>query len=451
MRILLCLLALAVPHVWAANQASLSLKNSQYVSNGTAYYRDGAGRDNSSISLFLNRELKYRKSLTAKTQVKDEFSSTENWNYLDVYQAYGTYRVNGWQLSAGRKMETWSSSEEEWKQGVFQSRYMQNKLRPQMAGLTGAFASSSYKSFLWTVGVLPVFVPDLGCHFWVDNNKFASKNPWFLPPASGYRFNDTVNDIHYSVDKPSAGEVIRHPGFAAKVEHSGSQFGSRLAGAVKPVPQLLYGFPSLNRVVVGTNGDYMDLVVTPRVTYHWIASADMWSKFGKWDVTGGLTHDHPFGDKLPAGSTSQTFDPAWIWSVIGTRPLEIENFAAMRLKLGFLKIEGGLGKDRGEFARPVSKFEGRFQYDEAYLAGLAIPVRGLFKNALETEARVVYDRIQNGGTMSLVAGYAFNRDWRTDFEMDFLGLSGTDSQNETGFLSTYRANDRVSLGMSYVF
>lgn len=49
---------------------------------------------------------------------------------------------------------------------------------------------------------------------------------------------------------------------------------------------------------------------------------------------------------------------------------------AARVRLSFLKIIGGQGEDRGEFARQNSLFEGRFQYNEAYLAGVFWPIRG---------------------------------------------------------------------------
>lgn len=434
-----------------ANTASLRLQNSQYVSSGTNYYRDDASSNNSSLSLKIEQEKRWRKSFGAKVSIKDEYSATENWNYLNIYQSHFNIRLpENLALSAGRKIDTWSTTEDEWKQGVFQPRYMQNKLHPETAGLTGFFFSSSYQSYLWTVGVLPLFVPDLGCNFWVDNHHFTSKNPWFDPPAPTYRFRETSNDIHYSANKPSVEKVLANPGLTAKVENSRSEFGTRVAAAYKPVPQLLYGFPSLNRVVIGSTEDYLSVDVTPRVTYHWVGSMDAWRRMGQWTYTAGLTHDHPLKDKLKDGWTSQTFAPAWIWALSASRPLETEGSKAARIKFGFLKIDGGLGRDRGEFARTRTLFEGRFQYNEAYMAGLMFPVRGLLRSAIETEAKVVFDRIQNGGSIILSAGYSLNRDWRVDGEMDILGLLG-DRAEETGFFSTYRANDRVGMGMSYVF
>ena len=63
----------------------------------------------------------------------------------------------------------------------------------------------------------------------------------------------------------------------------------------------------------------------------------------------------------------------------------------------------------------------------------------------------LYDRKQNGGLFRLSSGLNFSRELRVALEMDFIGLLSTDAEVEGGFLSTYRANDRVGLGMSYVF
>lgn len=432
----------------AADTTALRLHNSQYVSSGTAFYREDAAANNASFSVHVQRDKRWRKSLGAKFNVKNEYSASENWNYINVYQAHGHVRIpGGISAQAGRKIETWSSGEDEWRLGSFQPRYMQNKLRPETAGLTGLFVSSAAGSFVWTAGVLPVHVPELGAHFWVRDHKFTSRNPWFDPPAPSYKFRGETNDIHYSVDKPPVTEIMANPGAVAKVERSFASFGTRLSAAYKPVPQLLLGFPSLNRVVIGSTNDYLDVAVTPEVIYHWVAGSDVWFRAGGWQFAGTVMHDRPVGNQLRDGWTSQTFDPAWIGTLSAARAV-LDGEA--KVKLGFIKIEGGRGRDRGEFAGERSLFEGRFQYDEAYLAAVAVPVRRLLPRLLQTEARVVYDRVQNGGYVTLAAGYDINRDWRLDAEADVLGLLG-DGEGEDGFFSTYRANDRMGMGMTYVF
>ncbi|NJL25261.1 MAG: hypothetical protein HC902_08835 [Calothrix sp. SM1_5_4] len=56
-----------------------------------------------------------------------------------------------------------------------------------------------------------------------------------------------------------------------------------------------------------------------------------------------------------------------------------------------------------------------------------------------------------GGVVSLAAGMNFTRELRADFELDILGLLEKSAQVKDGFFSAFRANDRVALGVSYVF
>ena len=48
-------------------------------------------------------------------------------------------------------------------------------------------------------------------------------------------------------------------------------------------------------------------------------------------------------------------------------------------------------------------------------------------------------------------GANLRRDLRVDAEVEFLGLIDDTAEIRDGFLSYYRSNDRVGLGVSYVF
>jgi hypothetical protein len=48
-------------------------------------------------------------------------------------------------------------------------------------------------------------------------------------------------------------------------------------------------------------------------------------------------------------------------------------------------------------------------------------------------------------------GLLLTQKLRAEFEADVIGLLTSDAPIKDGFFDEYRANDRVSLGMSYVF
>ncbi len=430
----------------------LRLQNSQYVSAGANYYREGATSENTSLALQLDKSWRLPRGFLARVDFKNEYSGSENWNYLNVYQLYGHTRFEGVDFTFGRKIELWNAIDAEWKQGIVHSRHMQNRLRPEPAGLFGLFAGQRTANGNWLTGVLPLFIPDIGAHFFVQEGRLTSQNPWFDPPASRFRFRGEAGEIRYSVKPPSASEIALNPGWIGSLEHDfGAESGVRVTLAHKPIPQLLLGFPSLNRVIVGANEDYLQVDITPKVMYHSVASVESWTRAGEWTLTSGVTLDAPNGNAFDSTYTKQTYAPAWIYALTASRPLEEEGRFAARLKFGVLKVDGGATRDRGVFAREKSLFERRFQYDEAYLLALQYQLRGITKRPLEASARLVYDRIQNGGSLGLQLGYLPAPRWRIDAEIEMLGLLGNDNGEANGFFSTYRANDRLALGTSYVF
>lgn len=429
---------------------NLSLKNSQYVSSGQNYFRDAASGENSSVSLLVDLDQKWKK-LSLNSNLKNEYSTTEEWNYLDVYELSATYTLSEQTaLTAGRHLETWNAWEKDWQQGIFQPRYMQNRARPEFAGLTGLFYTQKQKTTSFTVGVLPIYIPEFGAHFYVRDNKFYSENPWFNPPASQFVFRQEVSDIHYSLDKPDSWDVISNPGIVAKLEWKAGAYSGRLSGAYKPIQQLLLGFPSEKRVIVGAETDYMLLEVKPRVAYQRVANLDSAFQAGPWLLQNSLMFENPL-DSAPAEYTAQAVDPAFVVVFAASRPLETEGPYAARVSLGYLKVDGANARDTGEFASQKALFENRYQFREALRVGLTKPWRGIFRFPLETEAMALYDREQNGGLFRLSSSLNVSRELRVSLEMDFIGLLGTDADPKGGFLSTYRANDRIGMGMSYVF
>lgn len=431
---------------------SLSIQNSQYVSFGRGYYRPGAADSNLSLALRLDDQWHWRKT-AFHLAGKNEYSVTENWNYGDVYDAHGEINLGGFKLSLGRKLERWSEWENDWRQGVFQPRYLENKLRPEFAGLTGVFASQELGPVKLTAGYMPIFIPDFAAHFWVENDKFVSRNPWFLPPASTFSFQNVAGDLRYSVNTPKTEKIVLNGGGIAKAEFAHKDlYLARLAFAYKPSEQLLLGFPSRNQFQVRANEDFMSIEITPRVFYQRVVSADQVIKLNNWTVSASAIYENP-QDNIPKDFTTSTVAPAMIYGLGVSRPLEAEGPNAARLTLGALKIDGGDKPDRGDFAQGAGKtlFERRYQYYEAYSLGLSKPWRGLGRFPLETGAKLIYDRLQNGGVVSLSCGMNFSKEFRADLQVDYLGLLTGPAKIPDGFLADYRANDRIGVGMSYVY
>lgn len=430
----------------------LRLQSSEYVSSGQTYFRDGAEGTNNSISLGVDTDLRWRR-FTAELNARNEYSGTERWNYLNLYEANVGWQVSRQSsLTLGRDLERWNEWEGEWRQGLFQPRYMQNRLRSEQAGLIGLFFQHSDDRVLAKVGFLPLYVPDLGAHFYVQDDKFTSRNPWFRPPASQFNFRERLGEIRYSINKPEPEEVLLNPGGVGKVEFKPfTNYSARFSAAYKPMPALLVSFPSRGQVTVTSQEDFMNVRITPKLAYHTVLSHDSQWKAGAWIFSGSVAHEIPDRWQSPEDFTAQQAQPAWISALSVTRALEDEGPDAARVKAAFLSVNGGDDQDRGEFASAKTLFERRYQFTEAYMLALHKPWRGWTFFPIETELRLIYDRPQNGGVVSFSTGLNFTREFRADLELDFLGLLAGGAEIDDGFLAAYRANDRVGLGLSYVY
>lgn len=443
-------LAAPGPALTAKPQAVLTLQSSQYISSGQTYFRKTAKGQNNSLGLSLFHEGRWR-GIDGVARLRDEYSATENWNYLDVHEFYASTRIApDWTVSAGRQRDRWTEWEGPWRQGLFQPRYAENRLHPQTAGLTGLFVQGRGSDLSFSAGLL-AYIPEFGPHFSTEDNRFASANPWFHPPASQFNYRGQISDIHFSLREPDAFDVINHPGGVAKLEfHRGSYF-SRLSYAYKPIPQLLLGFPSRERMKMTANDDYMNIEINTRVLYHQVLDWDNVMQAGPWRLTGSLALERPDSDTGPEDWTSQQVRPAVITALGVSRPLEAEGPNAARVTVSLLKVDGGDAPDGGDFASKRTLFSRRYDYQEAAMVELAKPWRGLLRRPLTTSVRAIYDRRQNGGVFCFESGMDLGEGWSADLQVDFLGLFAGRAEVTDGLLSTYRANDRVALGMSYVF
>lgn len=415
----------------------LRVQTTQYTSRATDYYRPGAAGQDATIGLKLDESRRLAPRLDGRVDLVNTYSGVEKWNYLDVREAYVRYR----EFSLGRQAHVYTEWERLWGQGVFEPRFLENKLTPDFAGQTGLF----YARDGFVIGALPVFIPDFGPHWDVRDGKFVSANPWFHTPVAQFDYRGVTNEIDYSVDRPSDASVLAHPGLIAKWEDA----NVRVSYAYKPLPQLLYGFPSTGRFDTGR--EVMNIQVGVRVLYHQVLAADVMDQVGAWRVTGSLALERPDRDSAPVDWTTQQTRDATIVGLSASRPLEVEGPRAARVTLAFLKVDGGDAPDAGDLAGRISLFERRYQYYEAYRVQVEKPWRGWLREPLVTGAAVIYDRAQNGAVFSLTSALAFGRQWRADLRMDMLGLLGGTARVEDGFLATYRANDRVALGVNYAF
>ncbi|MGE0527551.1 MAG: hypothetical protein AB7G93_12630 [Bdellovibrionales bacterium] len=328
-------------------RGALELQSNQYVSSGQPYFRDEAAQNNTSLILDLNDERAVGSGWDAAIRARDEYSFSENWNYLNVHDLYVSRGPAWTRLSLGRRHYDWAQWESTWNSGVFQPRYMQNRLHPESAGLTGVFGDLRSGPWRLTVGLLALHIPEIGPHCYVDEDQLVSHNLWFHPPASRFNMGGEEGEIRYSLNKPRSSEVLSNPGSVAKLEFQAGGVLSRLSYAYKPVPQFALGFPSDQRVNLLSNDVFMDVEVNARLLYHHVINWDQGIQVSEWNLVGSVGYERPQEDPGPDNWTAQQFAPTWISSLEVSRPLEEEGPSAARVRLGVLRVQGGDAPDTG--------------------------------------------------------------------------------------------------------
>jgi hypothetical protein len=254
--------------VFADLYSDLELHSQQYLDQGQSYFRSAADTNNTSFMFKTSGDKSFGKDWQAKWNINTEYSASENWNYLRPQEGFVAW--NG--FSFGRREITYSNWEERWRQGLFEPRFMDDKLRNTRAGLIGLFFEQQKEFVHWRVGFLPVYLPDMGPHYWVGNGqKFTSLNPWFWPPRPYFLYRNQPSTINYSAYEPPDSQVIFQPGGVAQVEWKPSRSTfSRLSYSYKPMNQMMLGFPVGQQFQTPQNDLFLQLY--PRFPYEHIAN-----------------------------------------------------------------------------------------------------------------------------------------------------------------------------------
>ncbi len=112
------------------------------------------------------------------------YSHRENYHYIRPYQLALKIPVLDGQWVIGRHLVEWDWADSLWNRGLWQPFYREDALRAKQGGLIGIFREFSYRDVKFTLFGSPVFVPESGPAFRVENGQLKSNNPWFTPPPN---------------------------------------------------------------------------------------------------------------------------------------------------------------------------------------------------------------------------------------------------------------------------
>jgi len=423
----------------------LGLSSSNYIGHGSANRQSSYSSLDVDFSLQTDRQqIATGSHLLALVSFNDS-----DYRFIDAPELWvGTSRrdLGPFQIALGRRPEEWSKLDSEWGLGLWQPRFRWDYLRPENVGLAGLHVSMKTRLVQAWAMASPIYVPDRGAPLDFADGRMQSLSPWSLSPAYTANVFDRQTEIRYSADIPSIADVITHPNASARIRVGGARGGWLSAAyAYKPMNQLLMSYDAT--LVTTATESYVDARIYPRVSYHHVAAVDAGytgSNFEAWlSWLGDRPNDTPVSGPI---RTSQVVDKAMLLS-----PSAAYWFGSKNPKTGgkltatYLRKFGDDPADAGKYADGSSAFDSRYPFQSALIASARTPQW----ERLTADVKILYDLAHSGSIVSWLLAYDPTENWSIHFATDVL-TSWTDEGSDD-FIHRYRANDRISGGVTYVF
>lgn len=372
--------------------------------------------------------------------------------YVMVPEAYLSRSIedSGWQLSLGRKRESWSALDDLWKLGIWQPMARWDYLRPVPQGLTGLFVGHREKGFQAEFLISPFFLPDQGPSFSLNNGRFASNNPWFSPPPQELLLMGQVTAINYRLTAPSFGSVVNHPGVAGKVVLGDLDNGlwARAALGVLPVNQFHLSIESYGSVSLTQFTNQAVAVLHPLVINHQVATLE--SGFSQDDSKfwGSLTYDAPNAPNVPDGWIQSDLFPTLFAGFGLKQKLPIFGIKRSEMGLSYLKRWQKESILTNDMTAELNSSLDRFPLKDAISWDWTVQLFNVASRTVKVGLKYLYSLPEQGSLLSGDLALMTSQNWQWELSFDLLGTSGSGGD---GLISRYRTNDRVSGGVRYVF
>lgn len=366
-------------------------------------------------------------------------------NYLNISEFYVQSQQNESEtFYLGRKRMLWSELDARWDMGVWEPVFKWNPLAPERQGLTGLFWQVDKQFYNLMLFASPVYFPDQGPSFEIENGSFVKGNPWFRRPPESIRIWSEATAIDYKFEKPNETQIVLQNSFGMKMAFGDPQaLRAQLSYIYKPANQLAIGYEGMLNV-----GQLKGAVnLQPQVFYHSLAGADVTYKIAQVRMGVSALVDRPNKDN--------TFDSQWTHPVfedaVLVSPFIEWSTRNWGVSLQHLDVFGGAVKEEGELANPSrAPLMTRYAYRQAQQVSLMANIdfkkgrRLLNKLSVIHSEKNAFDLIRFSSRMRL-SGL-----WSILGEMQLVKASPltVDNQNE---IAQFDNNDRLMVGVAYVF
>lgn len=371
-------------------------------------------------------------------------------SHIVVHETYLSARGQNVRAYLGRKKKSWSELDRRWQLGLWQPTFSIDALRPEEQGLTGLFLDYNTNGWEIVGFASPLFIPSMGPDIREEGGGLVSDSRWYRAPSRDYDFNDRINTIQYQLDIPEAAKLTANGGAAFMARLGNKERGTWVivSAGYLPVNELILKRQNFKDV----SEEKVDVTVSPDVTHHRIASVDVGYSFEKAKVVVSYLDDAP-NTKLPDTDWSiQKLEPIQAYSAAVDFTLDNVFSRTLAFQVEYLKIEGGGIEDilSTGGADDFTMFDRRLKFTNALSWRVEGQLATFFNRPFVTRFKYLYDYDQRGSLLNTEFLYYPNQKWAVVLGGDVLGVQDED-HDTSGFLNSYRANDRFYGGMTYVF
>lgn len=372
-------------------------------------------------------------------------------SYINVRELAYRIDVNDRQsFTLGRKLERWSELDRRWNFGLVEPVFKWNPLSPESQGLSGVFWEVQDPSYRLLVFGSMFYLPNQGPSFEINGDgEFERGNPWFRRPPESIRILSEVSKIEYNFDRPAETDIIFQTSFGAEVT-LGQDGPWRARGALlyKPMNELALGYDG--ELVIPKDRGVVQ--IQPKVMFHSVRTGDF--AYVGSTVAAGLSvaQDVPPSEK----DQLKTFDEKWTVPVYSEATLispwiDVRLAKGWKLTLQHLDVNGGEVKEVGPLADPPhAAISSRYPYTEANQIAIEMDSRLLKSRRLVMKASYMQSEKNNFQLLRWNGRLELNKMWSLQSELQLID-AGDPTLENPNTIADFRNNDRVLLGVGYVF
>lgn len=394
-------------------------------------------------------------------------TSVENYTNIYVPEAFLDWRTGSWEegeitgdlrarVSVGRRLETWSLLDRSWDLGLWEPLNRFDALRPIDQGLTGFFVDAGSGNTKITLFLSSLYIPEQGASFTLQNGRIQSSNPWFVEPSDRLILFQESTSIQYDIQTPSVGSVINQASGGLLVRYGELEKGAYAQASYIFKPRNQLAIPFEAALDLTDTASFASVSVHPEVVYHQLIGFE--SGYSGETFTAGLSGlgDFPINRESGPTFTYQELDPLMLLSPHLDGHFDLGAASDLSLGVSYLASTGGGATTRGRFASEKGVFGPRTPWAQAVAVDGRVVVGRGRRTTWSFGGRWLEELSERGSLLMADAGCDFalkgatTQDWRVSLAADVLGSRKASNENQ-GYLSQYRGNDRIMSQLRFIF